>query len=49
MPSIINPNTKHSFLTENVGMVPAHFNDVTNDKIKSNLVKNTTGPRLNHS
>ena len=30
-------------------MVPAHFHDVTDDKMKSNLVKNTMGPHLNHS
>ena len=30
-------------------MVPAHFHDVTDDKMKSNFVKNTIGPNLNHS
>ena len=31
-------------------MVPAHFHDVTDDKMKSNLVKNTAGPQnqFNH-
>ena len=27
-------------------MVPAHFHDVTDDKMKSNLVKNTIGPHV---
>ena len=30
-------------------MVPAHFHDVTHDKMKSNLTKNIAGLHLNHS
>ena len=30
-------------------MVPAHIQDVTDDKMKLNLLKNTAGPHLNHS
>ena len=30
-------------------MVPAHFHDVTDDKMKSHVVKNTIGQHLNHS
>ena len=30
-------------------MIPARSHDVTNNKMKSNLIKNTIGPHLNHS
>ena len=30
-------------------MVPTYFHDVTDDKMKLDLVKNTIGPHLNHS
>ena len=43
----------HSFLkkvSEKHIMIPVHFHDVTNDKMKSNFVKNNTTlePLLNH-
>ena len=30
-------------------MIPARSHDVTDNKMKSNLIKNTIGPHLNHS
>ena len=30
-------------------VIPAHFHNVTHDKMKTKLVKNTTGAHVNHS
>ena len=36
-------------MSYNVRLIPAHFHDVTHDKIKSNLIINIAGLPLNHS